>query len=545
MANRFWGDAPIAEYSPMSMQEMMIGPQTMYNREQELKAQVDAMNESQMTLKAALGDAAPVQDGFSSKYQELLGKISKSGATPQLMEEARNLKKTYINEVVPVESFAKARQQAIDTHAKLSMDGSKIVVGAKPSDISFEQWKKNPGALESFKAVDKGEIGKMSVMAGKNLQSQFGGVDDSMVQRYGILGVVTGAKSIDDHNKKMVSDEVYRDNFNKTKEDIAASQGVDLLNKDVDAFITSNIVNNIIGNVQPIKLTKEEMQQYVGKDAPGLKQGDPMIVKVNETAPMPSPKETPLKLAHLHPGVKAEAERYLSSISNGKYKTIEALDKDLNAPDVLGDKKSQIVTPYGVTASMGSIDQYSLSKVKAEAKQYEKVLNDELLKSPMLNGGLDISFNNLMASYVDNKIVKDEIETFQHSVNQDINYRMQEFEAADKNDADFWQKVKDGVYKVPSSDPIKVLGLQVRGFRDPGSRQYGGVGDYNVRVAVPYRDKDNKEQTPKVIRLSAPRDFSEDVVTAIGKWAMTTGDADALTYARKAMHSYDSTIKGK
>jgi len=92
MANRFWGEAPIAQYSPMSMQETMFGPETLYKRDQALSAEMDALNESKMSLEGVLGSAAGKQDEFNQAYKEAMAGILKDGANQMSIEKAKRAK---------------------------------------------------------------------------------------------------------------------------------------------------------------------------------------------------------------------------------------------------------------------------------------------------------------------------------------------------------------------------------------------------------------------------------------------------------------------
>ena len=62
--NRFWGQSQPAEYSPMSLQELAYAPSILYQREQDMNTNIDAMNQASSTLKSMLGSYAPKTEEF-------------------------------------------------------------------------------------------------------------------------------------------------------------------------------------------------------------------------------------------------------------------------------------------------------------------------------------------------------------------------------------------------------------------------------------------------------------------------------------------------
>jgi len=92
MANQFWGQAPIADYTPKTQAEILGVPRELYARDQALEAQMDALNEANLSLQSALGPAAGKQTEFTNAYQNILKRITTEGATKRNLDEAKNVK---------------------------------------------------------------------------------------------------------------------------------------------------------------------------------------------------------------------------------------------------------------------------------------------------------------------------------------------------------------------------------------------------------------------------------------------------------------------
>lgn len=541
MANRFWGETPIVQYKAPSLQETAWGPMQLKGQEDALRAQVDAMDEAKMTLEGALGEAAPKQEEFNKAYQEAIAGISQQGATPMMIEKAKKAKQLYAQHVLPMQDFAKKREDAIGTYAKLNIDGRSIVQGNPPSSVTFDQWKKDPNSLFSFKAVDKATLGKMAEGAGEAFGKSFTGVDESLVGKYGIMQWVEGAKSPADHAQRMATDEKYRTSWDRAKREVAAASGLDLSDPSVDAFITSNMESRAIGNVQPINMTRAQLDSLRGVGNKPQLGGGPGLVGAEPLSQFPEPEKDPISLALSgnHPGLKKVADDKLAQISGGKFTDIKDFNKELliaeqdRPPEAMGN-------PYygGTIRNPEKIHGSDYFKLK----EYKDILTNELAQSPNLKSGITLDYNTyrMNAASVDNKMAKD-IEEYKSILDDKLTNRFSQFKAANSSDQKFYNDI---VKQKTQLKGIEFLGLQLRGGveRDElgGVNKVYGVGDYVINADVKYKSGSKDESRQVQLRVT-PQD-AMDVIRLFKKWNATTSDKTITDSVEKLITNYHGIL---
>ena len=163
--NRFWGQSQPAEYSPMFLQELAYAPSILYQREQDMNTNIDAMNQASSTLKSMLGSYAPKTEEFDSKIKNVMDRVAKEGATQQNMDALRGLRKTYASDIVPIEDYAKQREQKAAEYYKQSLDANNIIVGKNPLEITFEEFRSNPNSMQ-FQVANRSELMKHGMAIG-------------------------------------------------------------------------------------------------------------------------------------------------------------------------------------------------------------------------------------------------------------------------------------------------------------------------------------------------------------------------------------------
>lgn len=535
MANPFWGNPAIAEYSPMSMQEIMAGPQELYKRDQAEIEKLDAMNNANLTLQGALGQHASKQEEFSSVYNKALENISKEGATPKNLELVKQAKQLYATHVLPMQDFAKKREALGLEYAKAKMDGRYVVQGVNPLDISFDDARKDPNALNSFKIVDKNTVGKMAESAGEAFGKSFRGPDESLVATHGIMQWVEGAKNPEDHANKMATDKSYRDSWNQAKQQVATANGLDLSDPNIDNLITSGMMSKAIGNVQPISMTKAQLDAIRKAGRPDELPEGPGAVGIDFMPTFPEPEGDTWDLAKKHSGVKTSVEQRLSDISRGEFKNMGDVDAAL-AKGAIGVYTGALgsITGFGPDTTTDPNGEY---QKYVRAKEYKDMIQSELASSNTMKSGISLSYDRLRTGGFDNKITKD-IDDYKKVLDDRLTDRFSQFKAANADDSKFYDNIVKG--KTPLKG-IEFIALQLRGGVDQDQntgaiKDVYGIGDYVVNARVKYLD--GKTEKEKQIQLRVLPQDAMDALHMFKKWNITNSDKTIVKSAENMIKNY-------
>jgi hypothetical protein len=328
--NRFWGQAPVAEFTPTSMQEASFIPQQMYARDKEAQAQIDAMNESNMSLKSMLGDKANTAQDFEDKSQNIMGKLASQGSSPQLLDQLRGLRQTYIQQVVPMQEFAKQRQEQYSQMLKDKSNNDKIVMGQSPLDQSFDQWNKNGKILNPYQIVDRKELLTQGMINGKQWAESVDPNDPtkSWVDiKTGELNTVKGFKNADEVPVAYQNDPKFRNWVDARTQEIAQSHGVKDANPDVLNTIRSGIFSSVVGGIERKSLPGEILKNYLHGNVPMQK---PTLATINPTEVSNMQVGSTESLLKNSPELLRDVDSRVSSLTGGRFKTLSDIDKNID-----------------------------------------------------------------------------------------------------------------------------------------------------------------------------------------------------------------------
>lgn len=247
--NIYWSENPVAQLTLpksqyQSLQELAYAPQIMYQREQDTIAKLDAMNEAANTLNATLGDKAVVPQKFQAEYKSLLDDISKNGATSRNIDRASKLRGIYMSEVKPIEMFAQARAQKQAEHSKAAMDQNNLIIGERPTDVTFEQWRNDPSSMD-FKVIGRDKLYTYGAKAGDEWKS--GQLTKTTMDKYMRLHDQRGFANPQAVANAYQSDEKFRGLVEKNIQDIMAANGIPLNNSDAANAIRTGMMSQMVG----------------------------------------------------------------------------------------------------------------------------------------------------------------------------------------------------------------------------------------------------------------------------------------------------------
>lgn len=374
--NRFWNQSPVAEYKPMSMQEMSYAPQMMYQREKDLTGQVDAMNESAATLKTMLGDKAATTDKYNQQYQDMVNIISKQGATPQALEKAKSLRKTFIEEVKPQEEFAKQRQVMYGQWLKDKSDPSKIIIGENPLNVGYNDWFKTK-MLQPHQVADRDKLIAYGAKMGNEWAT---GNTKEVVNKYGQLEVHKGFKTSAEAMNAYQNDPKFKEWVDSQVGLVAKGQNIDPSNPEVADAIRGGIMSSTVGGMQLHNLPSEYLKGMFSGEKAQPSEGFSFIGFTPTARPADKPDEalinSPAGKQAINAQIKAELGQYGVS-------TLEDLDAKINSiTDKTEYNTSKIQKDYAARLASGADPRSIATGVIAENQpgvNSQKKLKDELI----------------------------------------------------------------------------------------------------------------------------------------------------------------------
>jgi hypothetical protein len=327
--NRFWNQGQQAQYSPMSMQELAYAPQIMYGRDQDLTAKVDAMNEASSTLKSMLGDKAGKSEQFDIGYKSILDKIATEGATPRNLQAAKDLRQMYIKEVLPQEVFAKKRESTMAGQMKDRANLNNIVVGPNAADISFDQYSKDPNAMQ-YQVAERDKLLQHGALIGK----QYADSEDATkthIDEFGKLVIQNGFATADEAMQAYESDPKFKQWVDSQA--ILATKASGLTNPNQDALdaIKSGIMTTVVGGIKRENLSDTELQRL---RASGVQptNGISVLSFEDKAIPVSASGETDypvdMDIALKNPDVKKEYDKQLARISGNVFTSQAALQAE-------------------------------------------------------------------------------------------------------------------------------------------------------------------------------------------------------------------------
>jgi hypothetical protein len=479
MANRFWGNAPIAEYSPMTMQESMFGPQELYKRDQALTSQVDAMNEANLTLQGALGEAAPKQEEFTKKYNELLSKISKDGATQKNVDDARQLRQLYATQVLPMQDFAKTREKYGAEYFKARMDGDNIIDGANPLEKSFDEYRKDPSALNSFRVVSRDKLTGLGVAYGKNYAQGVTDRDKSDLD-LGIMNFVHGFKTQEDAFKAYQSDPKFQGLVNAQVSEIAKSRGLDPTHTEVRSAITGGIMSGVVGGLERAPVSAQYMKEnYKSKN--GAKETQTNFIDWNDSESLNilEPSDDVLSLAAENPEKKKELDIAVRNLTDKKY-DYDGMQRRIAEEN----QKWRDYTPSVMDRS-GLFDPDGLVAKREQLK-------DILRNDPYFTHTQRFKINKGQIADLGKTQSEEVLYNIRQTLDEPLKYGLISGDFVDKGysseDNDLLKKIKDGSAEITGSE-VTHLGFQGKSLVDKtGLRSFSGTGKPFITVLIEYKE---------------------------------------------------------
>jgi hypothetical protein len=399
--NRFWNQPLTAEYSPMSMQELSYAPEIMYKRDQDLIAKVDAMNEASASIKSVLGDKASTATEFEAGQKKLLDKISREGATKANLDLARSLKKTWINEMVPQEKFAKERQRYGEEYAKALSSDDNIVVGANPLTKTFAEYSSDPNSLNSFKTASRDKLVQTGRMYGANYAEGNTSRDLSDID-LGIMNFVKGFRNQDEAFRAYSSDPKFKSLINAQVDQIANSRGLDPSHKEVRDAITGGIMSGVVGGMERTAIPASVLKGMMTKENSSA----PDYLSIEDSTVLNIVDEPTLDMAANDPAMRKELDKTFNSVSGGKFPSYESyknraqskieypnLPGPLGAPQLVDEGSEYMLrakdmlkqNPFFATTQMVDFNNTSLARLgSTDGRNVEwmqdKVINEDLNK---------------------------------------------------------------------------------------------------------------------------------------------------------------------
>jgi len=492
MANRFWGNAPIAEYSPMTMQESMFGPQELYKRDQALTSQVDAMNEANLTLQGALGEAAPKQEEFTKKYNEVLNKISKEGATQKNVDDARQLRQLYATQVLPMQDFAKTREKWGAEYSKARMDGDNIIVGTSPLEKSFDEYRKDPSALNSFQVVSRDKLTGLGAAYGKNYAQGITGRDTTDLD-LGIMNFVHGFKTQDDAFKAYQTDPKFKSLVDAQVNEIAKSRGLDPTHSEVRDAITGGIMSGVVGGMERAPVSAQYMKEnYKGKNGAKETRTDFIDQEDSSTLNILQPSDDVLTLAAENPVKKEQLDVATRQLTNGKY-DYDSMQRRITEEN----QKWRDYTP-SILDKSGLFDPEGLVQKREQLK-------DELRTDPYFTHTQKFRINKGQVADLGKTASEEVLYNIRQTLDEPLRYGLISGDFVNRGysseDNDLLEKIKDGTAEITNTE-VTHLGFQGKSLVDKdGRRSFNGTGKPFISVLIEYKEG-TKRMPPRTININ-------------------------------------------
>ncbi len=469
MANRFWGEAPIAQYSPTSMQEAMFGPETLYKRDQALSDEMDALNESKLSLQGVLGSAAGKQEEFDQAYKEAMDGIAQNGATRVNIDKAKKAKQLYAQHVLPMQEFAKQRQAYGAEYAKLIRDKENIVDGVNPLEKTFDEYMKDPNSLNSFQTVSRDKLASMGMLYGKEYADGIVEKRDYTDADLGIVNVIKGFKNAGDAFKAYASDPTFKSLIDAQVSEIAKGRGVNPNNPEVRSAITSGIMSGVVGKTERLPISAAVMKKMLGEDG---SENVGSYIKMEPNTNINLSEGDLKEQANQDQGMKTLMDSEFNRLSKGKYPTYESW-KSRN------EKKSWT----------NPDDVYSMGKSAIEDMGLEGDVDEMLKTNPyfgttqMLNVRED-QISNLGETDAKKKFWEIQMKTKSTLENQMLSGQLVD-KAYTSEGNDLLAKVRDGEVSIDWND-VKISGVGFQGISD--GKSVSGTGKPVIMVVVDVKE---------------------------------------------------------
>ena len=518
--NRFWNNDQQAEYVPRTMQEIMYAPKIMYDREQELSSKVDAMNESNATLKAMLGDKAGTSEKFDAGYKSILEGISKYGATPQMLDKAKALRQSYINEVLPQEAFAKTREAVMSAQMKDRSDQNNIVSGASAKDISFDQYRKDPNAFQ-YQVAQRDKLLQHGALIGKQYsESEMSQQPDE----WGFLVTKKGFGTAEEAMKSYQSDPKFKQWVDD--QTVLATKASGLTNPNEEALnaIKSGIMTTVVGGTERSALPAG---YYKGKN--GQSAG---VVTMEKDTGASAKKD--FNSLYAVPSIKKTINENISLQSGGKYKSLEELDAVINGKSSINseENKAKIFNEYlkagtNPTAAAYAVQSGNIPEIQAynksvnEAKEIRSNIEKNTVGSndfardmvyrpnDTVIGGLPVEFKNTIKG-IEDGISSDM--TYQFAALADTKTtKYGGVTDDDKNLINKFLKLKD------PDKRVKLQSVRVNAVPTESGKEIGS-GEPTVTFYLIGKDdkkKDFGEDGPPTVTVRLPRHLTDKVFTLV------------------------------
>lgn len=326
--NRFWNQTQQAEYTPRSMQEIMYAPKIMYDRQEDLTNKVDAMNEANASLKAMLGDKAGKTEEFNAGLKDITDKISREGATQRNIDLAKNLRQSYLKEVLPQEAFAKKRESIIASQMKDRSDQNNIVSGNNAADITFDQYQKDPNSFQ-YQVAQRDKLIQDGMQAG----AQIGEEEDNAgvhVDQYGKLVIPPKFNNSGEFYNAYQNDPAFKQSIDQQAMARAQARGIQNPTPEILNTIISGMATTAAGKVKRENISEYELQRLRSE---GLKPSGGVDILSFDNAAIPgaasgsadSPvdKEVAFKA---NPKLKEEYDKEIARMSKGAFRSQEELN---------------------------------------------------------------------------------------------------------------------------------------------------------------------------------------------------------------------------
>ena len=552
--NRFWGQTQNAQFDPLSMQELAFAPQQMYQREQESLAKMEALNESKNTLNAVLGDKAVVPEKFNAEYQQVLDDIQRNGANSRNVDRANKLKSLYATEVKPIEKFAADRMKWDEMYMKEAMDKNNIVLGDRPTTKTYEEYRKNPDALQ-FSVVGRDKLMSQGLINGKEIAKSLTkewntGDGFHHIQE----GFSTADEAMDAYKNNKGG---FRDQVESRVTDLAAANG-GVNHPEVEASIRKGILSSVVGEQKIVGIPGWGTGMRGGNN---MRDTTSLIHETDMQSPADKPFETIRKMSH----VKDAINNYISSNTELVNKGIKSSDQLDAIIDEL-DNEGKITEPLkNASGIMGMVDaaietgtraaDKGLSFASGEYKEpnYNGIPLSDL---KMMRGAIDkavqgnigyskdvmIRPNMQMASW--NPELYNGIERSLQSTGDDINSTIGSYATDDRGiygaTTSEGQKALKEFADLPlSKRSISVKGVRINASPDEKSGQMIGTGYTTVVVDLVNKDAKKGEKGSQEVILHLPPQETQRAMTTIARLsANNPQDFEKMDKYIKASNAY-------
>lgn len=346
--NRFWGETPVAQYTPMAretFQEMAYGPQIMYQREQDAISKLDAMNEAKNTLTSVLGENAGKTEQFNQKYASALAALQKEGATQRNIDELRKVKELYASEVKPQEMFLTDREKKAEMYYKAKADANNILLGADPTKVKYDDYRRDPSSME-FSVLGRDKLFTYGQQGAKDIKAAF---TKQYPDKYGFMHVQEGfsnpAEAMDAYAKNVNG---FKDRVEQKVKELSSANGA-AGNPIVEDVVRQGLINGVVGEHKMMGIPGwGEMMRNSGQTE-AVPAVSPYITK----DPQASPSDKSFDIAASMPHMKAALNNSVLERKDLVSKGITSIDK-LNEVIARLESESNITEP--VKSAKGFVD---------------------------------------------------------------------------------------------------------------------------------------------------------------------------------------------